>query len=207
MYFTDTSIATQSLILTALFDHLQLSTPLVLAHDIAGAIALRASLIHNLSYESLLLLDTNAVLPWGDKFYTLVRSMPSPFLALPPPIFSAMLRAVIRSATVKPLPREIEDALARPWEGKGGQVAFVRQIAQARDGDVEEMMGMYGELKCGVKILRGEGDTWVPGEKIEKLAGMLGGCEVGVVEGAGHLVMVDAPERVAVEVAEWLGGN
>lgn len=86
-------------------------------------------------------------------------------------------------------------------------MAFVRQIAQARDGDVEEMMGMYGELKCGVKILRGEGDTWVPGEKIEKLAGMLGGCEVGVVEGAGHLVMVDAPERVAVEVAEWVGGN
>lgn len=207
MYFTDTSIATQSLILTALFDHLQLGTPVVIAHDIAGAIALRASVMLGLSYESLMLLDTNAVLPWGDKFYTLVRSTPSPFLALPPPIFSAMLRAVIRSATVKPLPREIEDALAKPWEGEGGQVAFVRQIAQARDEDVEEMMDMYGELNCGVRILRGEGDTWVPGEKIEKLAGILGWCEIGVVEGAGHLVMMDAPERVAVEVVAWMSGN
>ena len=203
---TDTSVRTQSLILTTLFTTLHLSNPLVLAHDIAGSIALRASLIHNLTYKSLLLLDTNAILPWGDGFYTLVRTTPSPFLALPPPIFDAMLRAVIRSATVKPIPRQLEDALARPWTGEGGQRAFVRQIAQASDEDVREMMHLYGELGCTVKILWGDGDTWIPGEKVEKLAGMLGGkCEgVGVVEGAGHLVMVDAPERVAMEVLEWV---
>jgi pimeloyl-ACP methyl ester carboxylesterase len=43
---------------------------------------------------------------------------------------------------------------------------------------------------------------------MEKLCGMLGErLEKGlvVVEGAGHLVMLDQPGRVEEEVREWLG--
>lgn len=81
----------------------------------------------------------------------------------------------------------------------------MRQIAQARDGDVGELEGELGKVGCRVRILWGEEDTWIPGERIERLGGKLG-CEVRGVEGAGHLVMVDRGERVAWEVGEWLGG-
>lgn len=200
----DTSVATQALILASLLAHLSLTLPALIAHDIGGAIALRASLLHSTPYASLLLLDTNALLPWGDTFYTLVRSDPAPFLRLPLPLFSALLRAVIRSASVS-LSTAWEDELARPWESEKGRYAFVRQIAQARDGDVGELEGELGKVGCRVRILWGEEDTWIPGERIERLGGKLG-CEVRGVEGAGHLVMVDRGERVAWEVGEWLGG-
>jgi pimeloyl-ACP methyl ester carboxylesterase len=211
-----TSIATQASALTALLSHLHLDgkgtnpKPAVLAHDIAGTIALRAHLLQGVEFAGLMMLDTNAVLPWGDGFYTLVRSEPSVFTRLPAHVHEAAVRAVVRSASVN-LEQEWEDVLVGPWIGSEElQQSFVRQIAQASDGDVGEMVDadMYGEVRCGVRVLWGEGDRWIPRWKMEKLCGMLGErLEKGlvVVEGAGHLVMLDQPGRVEEEVREWLG--
>ncbi|KAI7231035.1 hypothetical protein KC330_g6643 [Hortaea werneckii] len=203
------------------------SPPAIIAHDIAGAIVLRAHLLHGCDFASMLLMDTNAVLPWGDGFYKLVRSEPQTFVRLPPKIFEAVVRAVVRSACFNPdvLKTGWEDRLTLPWidagsefsgggEGRemGGegerQRSFVRQIAQADDRDVAEMLegDMYEKVRCRVKVLWGENDTWIPKEKIERLVGMLGDKvkEVAFIPEAGHLVMLDQPGRVAVEVYDWL---
>ncbi|KAM0712102.1 hypothetical protein Q7P37_011196 [Cladosporium fusiforme] len=197
----NTSIATQALTLTALLTHLSIKSPSILAHDIAGTIALRAHLLHNLALSRLMLLDTNAVLPWGDGFYTLARSAPEIFARLPAHVYEAMLRAVVRSARSAG-PAEGRDAweevLVAPWVGSGeAQSAFVRQIAQAEDGDVREMEegGLYADVQVGVGgqggivVLWGEGDSWIPREKMERLVRLLGGegkvRRFVVVEGAG----------------------
>lgn len=222
----NTSVKAQAAALAALLEHLQLdgesgaSAPAVVAHDIAGAIALRTHLIHNVAFHSLMLWDTNAVLPWGDGFYKLVRKQPAAFLQMPPHVFEAAVRATIRSACHTPakLAAGWEDALAAPWLGsEERRRSFVRQIAQADDGDVKEMLDgkMYGQVKCPVRILWGESDTWIPREKMEELTRSLpvgcvtssnGKAEVTVVLEAGHLLMVDQPERMAVEVLSWLNG-
>ena len=221
----DTSVKTQAAVLAGLLKHLKLdgregnAAPAVIAHDIAGAIALRAHLIHNCEFASLLLMDTNVVLPWGDGFYKLVRSEPDVFLKLPSSIFEAVVRAVIRSACFNPnkLLSGWEDALARPWvrgegdtdsEAERKQRSFVRQIAQANDADVAEMLDadMYAKVRCNVKVLLGEQDQWIPHEKVDRLVTMIKHCVkeyVGIPE-AGHLVMIDQPERVAFEVLSWL---
>jgi hypothetical protein len=91
----------QATALTELLKHVQLDgrdghpAPAVIAHDIAGAIILRAHLLHDCEFDTMMLLDTNAILPWGDGFYKLVRSEPHPFVKLPPTIFEAVVRAVI----------------------------------------------------------------------------------------------------------------
>ena len=213
----DTSVASQAAVLSALLSHLQLNRfrpdPVVIAHDIAGAIALRAHLIHNCEFSSLLLLDTNAVLPWGDGFYKLVRSQPEAFLNLPPSIFEAVVRAVIRSACFNPkkLDAGWEDALTAPWiagEMNKSQQSFVRQIAQANDADVAEMLdqNLYEKVRCKVKIVWGENDQWIPKNKMEKLAELLKHCLRGfvVVPEAGHLVMIDQPEVVTAEILGWV---
>ena len=219
----DTSVRAQASVLAELLKHLQLDgkegrvTPDVIAHDIAGTIALRTHLIHGCEFRSLMLLDTNTVLPWGDGFYKLVRSEPGPFLKLPSTVFEAVVRGVIRSACFKPLAAAWEDALAVPWistEGdskttaEGKQRSFVRQIAQANDADVAEMLDgdMYSKVRCDVKIVWGEQDQWIPREKMDSLAEMLKDRlkEFVVVPEAGHLLMIDQPERVAVEVFTWL---
>lgn len=221
----DTSVKLQGAALAELLKHLQIDSkdrnlaPAVIAHDIAGAIALRTHLIHGCDFNSLLLLDTNSVLPWGDGFYKLVRFEPETFLKLPSNIFEAVVRAVIRSACFNPgsLDSGWEDALARPWiastedsvsKSESKQSSFVRQIAQANDQDVAEMLNenLYEQVRCDVKILWGENDQWIPREKMNQLAGMLKHRvkEFVVVPEAGHLVMIDQPVRVAFEVFTWL---
>lgn len=217
----DTSVKAQAAALAALLIHLELDGkdgklgPSVIAHDIAGAIVLRAHLLHHCEFKSLMLLETNTVLPWGDGFYKLARARPEAFVEMPPSIFEAVVRAVVRSASHHPLifPHQWEDALARPWLASNEadawrQRSFVRQIAQANDADVREMLDqdLYSRVRCDVKIMWGESDHWIPKEKLERLAGMLGGRakEFVVVPEAGHLVMIDQPERVAVEIMDWI---
>ena len=212
----DTSVATQAATLRALLSHLQITNPAVLAHDIGGAIALRAHLILGVEFERMMLLDSNAVLPWGDGFYALAREEPGVFARLPAHVFEAVVRAVVRSAcvtTAHGLEGRWEEALVGPWLGcKEAQESFVRQIAQAEDGDVAEMFAeggegcLYGRVRCGVSVLWGDGDSWIPREKMERLCGLLVERleRFVVVEDAGHLLMLDQPERVEEEVGRWL---
>jgi len=213
----DTSVKFQANALTELLKHVQLDgneghpAPAVIAHDIAGTIVLRAHLLNGCDFDTMMLVDANAVLPWGDGFYTLVRSDPHPFLKLPPNIFEAVIRAVIQSArhNLNVPQAGWEDVLARPWTGsRERQWSFVRQIAQANDADVAEMLtgDWYERVRCDVKIVWGEQDKWIPREKVEELISRMNGKvkESAFIPEAGHLVMLDQPERFAIELFDWL---
>ncbi|KAL1858081.1 hypothetical protein Daus18300_010082 [Diaporthe australafricana] len=225
----DTSVKAQAESLAALLDHLGLdgkdekTSPHIVAHDIAGVISLRAHLLHGCQYRSLCLLDTNCVLPWGDKLYNSVRSNPAIFEELPAGVFEGCLRAVIQSARVKGrgLGPEWEDVLARPWLpdanasdrdlGYDPQKNFVRQIRQSDDSHTAELFDneLYSRVRCDIKILWGEKDAWIPYERMQRLAILLGDRLKGfvTVPEAGHLIMLDQPERVALEISRWLERN
>ncbi|KAH6713309.1 Alpha/Beta hydrolase protein [Leptodontidium sp. MPI-SDFR-AT-0119] len=215
-FLGDTSVKFQALALAELLKQVQMggkgnhAAPAVIAHDIAGTIVLRAHFFHACEFDTMMLVDSNCVLPWGDGFYKLARSEPQTFLKLPPSIFEAVVRAVTRSAAHDPkvLQTGWEDALTQPWLGAEGQRNFVRQIAQANDGDVAEMLDadLYGRVRCDVKVMWGEQDQWIPREKIEDLIKRLGGRfkEKAFIPDAGHLAMLDQPGRFAIEVFDWL---
>lgn len=222
----DTSVKAQSEALAALLQHLGLDgkdgnkTAHVVAHDIAGVISLRAHLLHGCEYRSLCLLDTNCVLPWGDKLYNSIRTNAPVFEDLPAGVFEGCLRAIIQSARVKGqgLGQEWEDVLARPWLTGGSasdsslrydpQENFVRQIKQSDDSHTAELLdnGLYSKVRCDVKILWGEKDAWIPYEKMQSIAKLLGERLKGfvTVPDAGHLIMLDQPERVTLEISRWL---
>ena len=223
-FLGDTSVMFQAQALTELLKHVRLDgregnpAPAIIAHDIAGTIVLRAHLLNGCEFDNMMLVDTNCVLPWGDGFYKVVRSQPDPFIRLPPDIFEAVVRAVIRSACHDPnvLQTGWEDILAGPWighpsDGAGAgerQRSFVRQIAQANDADVAEMLegDLYERVRCDVKIMWGQQDQWIPREKVEDLTRRLHGRvkECAFIPEAGHLVMLDQPGRFAIEVFDWL---
>lgn len=222
----DTSVKAQSEALAALLQHLGLDgkdgskTAHVVAHDIAGVISLRAHLLHGCEYRSLCLLDTNCVLPWGDKLYNSIRTNAPVFEDLPAGVFEGCLRAIIQSARVKGqgLGQEWEDVLARPWLSGGSasdsslrydpQKNFVRQIKQSDDSHTAELLdnGLYSKVRCDVNILWGEKDAWIPYEKMQSIAKLLGERLKGfvTVPDAGHLIMLDQPERVTLEISRWL---
>ena len=90
---------------------------------------------------------------------------------------------------------ELEPYIA-PWMGAKGQSAFYRQIAQMDLRFTDEVEGRYGEIRCPVLLLWGTEDEWIPLERGQQLAGMVPGCELREIAGAGHLMQEDAPEAI-----------
>lgn len=206
----DVSLATQGEAFARLLTSWNIPAPHVVAHDYGGLVALRARLVHGAVFASLCLIDVLALTPWGSPFFRLILSHGGVFEQINAPIFEGMLRAYIRQAAYKPLVVEIEDILAQPWleaqGGKHGQVGFFQQIVQCQEQHAEEIMERYAEVgrDCPVKIIWGKEDNLIPVDRAQKLAAALGAQDVVLVEEAGHLVMLDQPEQLGVELSRWL---
>ena len=180
--------------------------PHVVAHDIGGHVALRALLLERAEYASLALVDCGAAFPVDHAFFSLVRENAAVFTALPPELHAALLREHVRSASARGLRRADEDMLVAPWlAGAGGQRAFYRQVADQRNDDVRTLSASYRPLDCPLHIIWGAKDAWVPVERAHMLHERVGGS-LRIVEDAGHLVQLDAPEALTVELLRWLQG-
>ena len=79
---------------------------------------------------------------------------------------------------------------------------FYRQIAQMDQRYTDEIEARYDEMRCPVRIIWGEEDSWIPLERGRELAQRIPGSSLRVVPEAGHLVQEDAPEAL---VAALLG--
>ncbi|KAL9114240.1 MAG: hypothetical protein Q9227_001662 [Pyrenula ochraceoflavens] len=195
----------------ALLDHWKASRnqrendfrPHVVAHDIGGAIALRAILLEGRTFSSLALVDCGASYPVDEPFFSLVRENKSVFTSLPPTLHEALLREYIRGASFKGLRKDQEDMLVAPWLTAEGQRAFYMQIKAQRNEHVEELRKAYRVLDIPVHIMWAKDDSWVPVERAGMLQKAIGGS-LKLIENAGHLVQMDAPEELLMEISDWL---
>ncbi|KAF2096845.1 alpha/beta hydrolase fold-containing protein [Rhizodiscina lignyota] len=177
--------------------------PHVVAHDIGGAIALRAILLEERFFSSLALVDCGASYPVDEAFFSLVRENTSVFISLPSNLHEALLREYLRRASFNGLRKDQEDMLVAPWITADGQRAFYTQINAQRNEDIKELMEHYRTLDTPVHIIWALNDTWVPVERAYILQKAIGGT-LKVIEHAGHLVHLDAPEELTLELSEWL---
>lgn len=187
-----------------LLDHWGLDAPHVVAHDFGGAVALRAHLLHGATYASLALVDVVALRPWGSAFFRLVGEHPEVFRAQPAAVHRGAVEAYIAGASHRGLtPRQLA-ALTTPWLSEDGQSAFYRQIAAADQRFTDEVQDRYGELDLPVKVIWGREDTWIPVDRAFELVEMIPDADLTVVEDAGHLIQLDAPVHLAVQLHRWL---
>jgi pimeloyl-ACP methyl ester carboxylesterase len=196
----DVSLAVQGRMFAAFLKHLGLSRPDVVAHDFGGCAALRACLLHDCEYRSLTLIDPVALAPWGSPFVRHVRDHEAAFAGLPPHIHAAILAAYLADAAFLPLSADDLRLYIDPWIGATGQPAFYRQIAQMDQRYTDEVESRYGEIRCPVRILWGEEDSWIPVERGRELASRIPGATLRIVPRAGHLVQEDTPETVVAEL-------
>lgn len=178
--------------------------PAVVAHDIGGAVSLRAHLLHGMPYARLALVDAVAVAPWGSEFFRLVREESGTFARIPLPLHGALVRAYISGTGGAPLSPEAIEALAGPWLDDAGRDAFYRQIAALSQDHTDEIEPRYGDLDLPVLICWGTEDAWIPVESGEKLAATIPGGRLRLLQGAGHLVPVQAPAALCGELLAWL---
>ena len=201
----DVSLAAQGRVFAELLAAWDLDAPMVVAHDIGGAVALRAHLLHGARFERLALVDVVALAPWGSPFFRLVRDHADVFTRLPPNLHAALVREYIAGASHRGLPPETLERLVEPWLGADGQPAFYRQIAQATQRDTDEIEPRYASIDLPVLVAWGVEDTWILVERGRTLAAAIPWARFVPIDGAGHLVQVDAPEALAEALVDFLG--
>jgi pimeloyl-ACP methyl ester carboxylesterase len=189
----------------ALLAHWDLDRPHVVAHDFGGAVSLRAHLVIGAAYASLMLVDVVAIPPSGSPFFRFVQDNPDVLGALPPYIHEGIVRTYIRGASHRGLRDDDLDELVQPWLGDEGQPAFYRQIAGYDERYLEENEQRLGRIDIPVRVVWGADDAWIPLDTGERLAGLIPGASLAVVDGAGHLMHRDAPVALADELRAWLG--
>lgn len=200
----EVDLGTQGELLRDLLEHWGLTSPHVVAHDIGGAVALRAHLLHGAAYASLVLVDVVALRPWGSDFFRLVADQPHVFAAQPPHVHRGALEAYIAGASHRGLGRTGLDALTAPWLSAEGQAAFYRQIAAADERFTDEVEHRYADLDLPVTVVWGREDTWIPVDRAQRLADVVPGAQLVIVDDAGHLIHLDAPVQLATALHRWL---
>ncbi len=200
----DVSLAGHGRRLAELLDFWALDRPAVIAHDIGGAAALRAHLLHGRALGALALVDVVAVAPWGSPFYRLVGDHVSVFEQLPAAIHQGVLRAYIATAQPRPLEPGAQAALVAPWLGPAGQSAFYRQIAQGNQRDTDEVEPLYGQISAPTLVVWGAEDPWIPVERGRELARRIPRARLEILAGSGHLVQEDRPDELARLLGEHL---
>lgn len=205
----DASLVLRAEASAALFKHWDLaSPPHVVAHDNGGLVSLRLLLEHGIKFASLCLIDVVAIGPFGLPFFKLVAENEGVFTAIPTNLVEGFVRAYVKSATFKPLPKETEDLLSAPWlvGGMQGSGRFLKEMVQAHNrdtGGIENEYARVGDLSP-TKIIWGQDDAWIPAETAQRLQKALNAEHSVVIEEAGHLVQYDQPGRLALEVGLWL---
>jgi pimeloyl-ACP methyl ester carboxylesterase len=200
----DVSIGIQGQVFVELLAHWGVTEPSVIAHDIGGAVALRATLLHGVRYRRLVLVDPVALRPWGGPFFRLARENALVFQQLPPPLHTALVRAYVAGASSPGLADNVLDRLVEPWLGADGQSAFYRQIAQADERYTDEIQDRYGSIAIPVLVCWGSDDVWLPWTQGQELAAAIPGARFERIDGAGHLVQEDAPAALSALIVRFL---
>lgn len=198
------SLDVQGELFADLLSHLELESPYVVTHDIGGAVALRAHLLHEKRYAALALVDVVALRPWGSDFFRLVREHPEVFSRLPRSVNNGALRAYISGASHRGLTAAALDSLVAPWSDGVGQAAFYRQIEQADEAHTDEIESLYPTIDLPTLVVWGQDDAWIPVDRAHRLRELIPDARLRVVEDAGHLIQLDQPEALTAVLTDWL---
>jgi pimeloyl-ACP methyl ester carboxylesterase len=150
--------------------------------------------------------DVVAIPPSGSPFFRLVKQHPDVLTQVPSYIHEALVRAYIGNAGHRELREDDLAALVAPWLGDEGQPAFYRQIAAYDERYLAENEALLDRIDIPVTVLWGTEDVWIPIATGERLAAGIRGAAFIRVEGAGHLIQLDAPVALATALRSWLTG-
>ncbi|MCP5076044.1 MAG: alpha/beta hydrolase [Rhodobacteraceae bacterium] len=186
----------QSDLLEALIGHWGLNAPQVIGHDFGGLAALRGHFLNGLKYSKLHLINAVAVLPSGSPFYAHVANHASAFAGMPDYAFEALFKAYVGNAAYYPLRQDAEDIYLQPWRGEEGKAAFFRQIAQADDRYIQQVVEQFKKADFDIHILWGVKDSFIPLVQGRELAERLRATSFTEISKAAHIVQEDAPEAI-----------
>jgi len=202
----DLSIAAHAKVLVELLDRWGLERPAVAGHDIGGAIALRAHLLHERRFSRIALVDAVVLAPWITPTTRHVQAHLDVYGTMPGHVFERITAGHLRTAVHRPLGDEAFAAYHGRWTGKAGQAAYLQKVACFDENDTRELEPLLPGIDVPVGIVWGEHDRWLDPAVARRLAELIPGAELVMIEDAGHFAMEDAPDAVAQALLEFFSG-
>jgi len=197
------SIATHSLTLVELLDHWGLEAPAAAGHDIGGAIALRAHLLHQRGFRRLALLDAVVLAPWITPTTRHIQAHLDVYRTMPNHVFDQVAAAHLRTAVVGDLDEDVFEAYHGRWRGAHGQAAYLEKVAGFDEQHTRELEPLLATIGVPVLVLWGAEDAWLDPALAHRLGDVIPGASVRLIAGAGHFVMEDAPLEVTQSVVDF----
>lgn len=204
------SLADQAAIVAGLIEQLQLDRPLIVGHSLGGAVAMALALNHPDRIAGLALVAplTQVQEDVPAAFRGLMIARPAVRAAIAHTLAIPMMRLrSTQSREVLFAPEPVHPAfdidyggamLARPRAFYAASSEMV-----AVNDALAPLVARYGEIALPVRILFGEGDRVLAAPVHgTRTAGEIRGAQCTIVAGAGHMLPVTDPARVAAFVAE-----
>lgn len=200
------SVKAQADYLAELVQWLGLGPVHFVGHGVGGAIGQVMAVRHPKSVRSLSLVNSVAGGLWPVRPLTTLQTpvLRQLFLSALDAGLSGWLvrRALVHKERATP---ELMAEFHRPLQTIAGRQALLH-FASCLDGaDLTAIAPQLAKLTIPVNVLWGAADRFLPAETPDRLHAGIPGSQLRRIEGAGHLVPIDAPEQLAGMLAEELG--
>ncbi|SCF68502.1 hypothetical protein GA0115255_102793, partial [Streptomyces sp. Ncost-T6T-2b] len=145
----------------------------MIAHDIGGAVALRALLLEGARYADLTLVDAVGCGDWGTGLFRLVRENAHVFEQLPVYAHEALAESHLRFASHTGYRPDVLAAHLDPWRGEAGRAAYYRQYGQLEQAATDEFQHLLGSVPVPTRIIWGREDGFLPPPFAEQLHALI----------------------------------
>jgi pimeloyl-ACP methyl ester carboxylesterase len=178
-----------------LIDALGVGPVFVAGHSLGGAVALTLAARRPDQVKALILISTCAKLSkYSAAMDTLLGYVPQTLRSM---VFFSTARSTLFSigASNRAIQQGLKDLRSCPPE------TIRRDIAAAKAMDLEEVAQ---KVRVPTLILCGTADVLTPVATSHRLAALIPGSRIHLVNGAGHMLPLEAPERVDREILEFV---
>ena len=183
--------------LEAFMDALDLERAVLVASSSAGFTVQRFAIDNPLRALGLVLIGV----PWSLRAKRVGSSLVKAVSELRDPVDPEFVRDFVESTVVGPVPRAFVEAMIDE------SLKMPAHIWKATmDGLLEARLATEsGAVSAPTLIVWGDRDDFVPRSDQNKLTAAIPGSRLVVYGGAGHVVHWEAPERVAADIAGFVG--
>ena len=185
--------------LTAFMDVLRLEAAVIVGHSMGSAVALRFALDHPERASGLVLGGASASLRANSEAR---KSWNALLSRLTDPVDPELVREGLKNTLARPVPQALFESLAQ--ESLKVPAFVWRAAMDARWHAEGDFAGELAEIRAPTLILWGDRDVRYPRSEQEAIAAAIPDSRLVVYPGAGHMLHVEEPARVASDLAAFI---
>jgi non-heme chloroperoxidase len=185
--------------LTAFMDVLGLEIAVIVGHSMGSAVAQRFAVDHPDRISGLVLLGASASLKANPNAREAWNALLS---RLTDPVDPELVREGLENTLVRPVPKAVSESLVR--ENLKVPAFVWRAALDARWRAEGDFAGELDKIRTPTLVVWGDRDVRYPRSEQETIVAAIPGSRLLVYPGAGHLLHVEEPARLASDLASFI---